>query len=91
MISADAGRTRAGSEHFVQLVCNALERVFQRKWVDGKIAVVPDPPLRKGIDIERGIPGPNDARLLAHMARTEARAGTIRGTAVIRNADQRDV
>src|SRR6478752_8945873 len=91
MISTYAHRARPGAQHVVQLRGDALKRVLNRQWIDREIPEIRDALLLEGIEIEDGIPRPDDGRLLAHMPWTETRSRAIGRAAVIRNADQRDV
>src|ERR1700730_16586651 len=88
MISTDADRACAGTEHFSQLLGNSPISVFNRERVNGEIAKITDPPLFEGIDLQLRIPGPDHGRLHANVSRAEARTWAVGCASVEWNADQ---
>lgn len=91
MIAADANATGAGFENRRDSPLDALEGVFDGKWIDGKIAKVRDAMFRERIQLQDRIPGADDCGLYTNIAGAEARSGAVGCASVEGNADESDV
>src|SRR5438094_563538 len=91
VVAADAHRRRAGLHDGVDPPLDGLERPLDgdRHHVD--VAAVRHAQPLERMDLEHRVPRTDQRRLLAHGARTEARARAIRGAAVVRHPEQGDV
>src|SRR4030095_8987363 len=54
-------------------------------------AAIPHPQPLEGVDLEDGVPGSDQRRLLPHRAGTEAGSWAVRGAPVVGNAEESDV
>lgn len=91
VISTDTDAADTGAKERSQAFFDADEGVFDGERIDREVTEIGDAVFRKGLHSQDGIPGSDDGGLDADVTRAEARAGSVGGAAVERNADQGDV
>lgn len=88
VIAADTNATDAGCEKRSDSLLDADESVLDGKRIHREIAEIGDAIFGEGIDSKDGVPRTDDGGLRADISRPEARAGTVGGAAIERDADE---
>ena len=91
VIAAHADGHRALRDHLAQAPLDRLVRALDRDRHHVHVTAIGHAHPLEGMDLEDGIPGTDQRRLLAHGSRPEAGSGPIRGPSVVRDAEQGDV
>src|SRR5881397_1784497 len=91
VVAAHAHRCRTGLHDGVDPPLDRLERPLDRDRHHVHVAAVGHAQPLERMHLQHRVPRPDERRLLAHGARAEARARAVRGAAVVRHAEQRDI
>ena len=91
VIAADAQRHGPRGAHLVDPPADRGIGVLDGDRDHVHVAAVRHAQALEGVDLEDGMPGPDQRGLLAHRPRPEPGAGAVRGAPVVRNAEERDV
>src|SRR2546428_704143 len=91
VIAADPDGHRAVGEDLAHVPLDRRVGALDRDRHHVHIAAVRHPPPLERMDLQHGVPRPDERRLLAHGPRAEPRARAVRNPAVVRDPDERDV